>query len=159
MLRSEPDLTSRSRRLAEARSRNLRQLLIRATRCLNALVEEELNARGYEDIRLAHNTLLIHLDFEGSSVSEVAERAHLTKQAVGLLADELEKMGYIRRHVDEKDARARILVLTDAGQRLMLDTLEIIEEIEERFISLLGSDTLTGLRTGLAAFIGIRQSS
>jgi DNA-binding MarR family transcriptional regulator len=83
----------------------------------------------------------------------------LTKQAIGLLADELEKMGYIRRHVDEKDGRARILVLTDAGQRLMLDTLEIIEEIEERFISLLGSDTLTGLRTGLAAFIGIRQSS
>lgn len=123
------------------------------------MVEEELNARGYEDIRLAHNTLLIHLDFGGNSITEVAERAQLTKQAIGLLADELEKMGYIRRHVDEKDARVRILVLTDVGQRLMLDMLEIIEQIEERFTSLLGSDTLAGLRTGLAAFIGIGQSS
>ncbi len=123
------------------------------------MVEEELHARGYEDIRLAHNTLLIHLDFEGNSISEVADRAQLTKQAMGLLADELEKMGYLTRRVDEKDARARILMLTDAGQRLMLDMLEIIEEIEVRFISLLGADTLTGLRTGLAAFIGIRRSS
>ena len=159
MLESKLSLSNRSRRLAEARSRNLRQLLNRAMRCLNSLVEEELSARGYEDIRLAHNTLLIHLDFEGNSISEVADRAQLTKQAMGLLADELEEMGYITRRVDERDARARILMLTDTGQRLMLDMLEIIEEIEERFISLLGVDTLTGLRTGLAAFIGIRQSS
>lgn len=81
MIRSESNPTNRSRRVAEARSRNLRRLLIRAARSLNAIVEEELHARGYDDIRLAHNRLLIHLDFEGNSITEVAERARLTKQA------------------------------------------------------------------------------
>lgn len=133
--------------LVQARSKNLRQLLLRATRTLNGLVEEELARRGYERIRLSHSSLLANLDLEGNSITAVAERAGVTKQAMGVIADELEAMGYITRRVDAHDGRARTLNFSDKGYKLMLETFAIVEAVEEQY----------GLRTGLAAFMGVRQ--
>ena len=146
-----------AKQLTESRSRNLRQLLIRTTRTLNALIEDELQRRGYRDIRLAHSTLLANLDITGNSITTVAERAFTSKQAMGVLADELEKMGYLTRRVDDTDARTRILMFTPKGRKLMLETFAIVHDIEERYTAVLGEQTMSGLRTGLEAFLGVHQ--
>jgi DNA-binding MarR family transcriptional regulator len=41
------------------------------------------------------------------------------------LASELEDAGYVRVQSDPKDARVRILQLSETGRRLMLDSLEV----------------------------------
>src|SRR3954454_2159653 len=114
------------------RSRNMRQLLLRASRIVNRHVVEGLQARGYSGLRSTHTTLLSNIDLAGSSVTEAAERAGITKQAMGRLATELEGAGYIRVQSDPKDARARVLRLTRAGKRLMLDSLEVMADLERR---------------------------
>src|SRR5436305_12575845 len=91
----------------DTRSRNMRQLLLRASRIVNRHVVEGLHARGYETLRSTHTTLLSNIDLAGSTVTVAADRAGITKQAMGRLATELEAAGYIRVRRDPKDARAR----------------------------------------------------
>lgn len=121
------------------------------------MIAEDLAKRGYAKVRPAHSALLANLEFEGSSITEVADRAGMTKQAMGLLVAELENLGYIARAADEKDRRAHIITLTESGRKLLADTLEIVDGIEDRYSNILGERTMAGLRTGLAAFLGVRQ--
>ena len=143
--------------MTESRNKNLRQLLVRTTRTFNALIAEELAKRGYQNVRLAHSTLLASLDEGGNSVTVLAARAQTTKQAAGVLAQELEEMGLIVRGRAESDARTRLLTFTGAGHTLMLETFAIVRAIEDRYTAILGQATMDGLRTGLAAILGLQQ--
>lgn len=140
-------------RIEEARRRNMRQLLLRASRIVNRHVVEGLHARGYADLRSTHTTLLSNIDLAGSTVTVAADRAGITKQAMGRLAAELEAAGYIRVQGDPKDARARVLQLTRTGKKLMLDSLEVMAELEQRYARSVGRDRLLAMLAGLAAFV------
>jgi len=137
----------------EERRRNMRQLLLRASRIVNRHVVEGLHARGYADLRSTHTTLLSNIDLAGSTVTVAADRAGITKQAMGRLATELEDAGYIRVQNDPKDARARVLQLTKTGKRLMLDSLEVMAELERRYAGSVGRNRLAAILQGLAAFV------
>jgi DNA-binding MarR family transcriptional regulator len=137
----------------EKRSRNMRQLLLRASRIVNRHVVEGLQARGYSGLRSTHTTLLSNMDLAGSSVTEAAERAGITKQAMGRLAAELEEAGYIRIETDPEDARVRVLRLTEVGNRLMLDSLDVMAELERRYAGMIGANRLTAVLRGLSAFV------
>src|SRR4051794_31878141 len=135
------------------RSRNMRQLLLRASRIVNRHVVEGLQARGYSGLRSTHTTLLSNIDLAGSSVTEAAERAGITKQAMGRLAAELETTGYIRIDTDPGDARVRVLRLTKEGSKLMLDSLDVMAELEDRYASVIGEKRLTAILRGLSVFV------
>lgn len=137
----------------ERRSRNMRQLLLRASRIVNRHVVEGLQARGYSGLRSTHTTLLSNMDLAGSSVTEAAERAGISKQAMGRLASELEEAGYIRIETDPEDARIRALRLTARGSKLMLDSLDVMTELERRYAGMIGDKPLTAILRGLSAFI------
>jgi DNA-binding MarR family transcriptional regulator len=139
--------------IEEGRRRNMRQLLLRASRIVNRHVVEGLHERGYADLRSTHTTLLSNIDLAGSTVTVAADRAGITKQAMGRLATELEAAGYIRVQGDPKDARARVLQLTKTGKKLMLDSLEVMAELEQRYARSIGRDRLMGILGGLAAFV------
>ncbi len=94
---------------------------------------------------------------EGSRLTTLAERTGLTKQAVTVLAQELEERGYVTRRADPDDARSRIVSFTKKGVRLMFDSFGVVEDIERRFGNILGEQTMDELRRGLAAFIGANE--
>ncbi len=131
----------------------MRQLLLRASRIVNRHVVEGLRACGYSELRSTHTTLLSNIDLAGSSVTEAAERAGITKQAMGRLASELEETGYIEIETDPKDARVRVLKLTAKGKKLMLASLEVMAELEHRYAGMIGDKRLAVTLRGLAAFI------
>jgi DNA-binding MarR family transcriptional regulator len=139
--------------IEEGRRRNMRQLLLRASRIVNRHVVEGLHARGYTDLRSTHTTLLSNIDMAGTTVTVAADRAGITKQAMGRLAAELEGAGYIRVQSDPKDARARVLQLTKTGKQLMLDSLEVMAKLERRYARSLGRDRLAAVLRGLAVFV------
>jgi DNA-binding MarR family transcriptional regulator len=154
---SPEDDTSKLRTIEDGRRRNMRQLLLRASRIVNRHVVAGLQAKGYADLRSTHTTLLSNIDLAGSTVTVAAERAGITKQAMGRLATELEAAGYIRVESDPKDARARVLQLTRTGRRLMLDSLEIMAELERCYARSVGRDRLAALLGGLAAFVEVAE--
>jgi len=139
--------------IEERRRRNMRQLLLRASRIVNRHVVEGLHARGYADLRSTHTTLLSNINFAGSTVTEAADRAGVTKQAMGRLATELADAGYITVRSDPADARARVLHLTKSGTRLMLDSLQVMTDLQKSYARLIGHDQLSAVLDGLEAFI------
>jgi len=139
--------------IEERRRRNMRQLLLRASRIVNRHVVEGLHARGYADLRSTHTTLLSNINLAGSTVTEAADRAGVTKQAMGRLATELADAGYITVRSDPADARARVLHLTKSGTRLMLDSLQVMTDLQKSYARLIGHDQLSAVLDGLEAFI------
>ena len=139
--------------IEEKRRRNMRQLLLRASRLINRHIVDGLQARGYNDLRSTHTTLLSNIDLAGSTVTEAAERAGVTKQAMGRLASELERAGYIRVQSNTEDGRVRVLRFTKAGKRLMFDSFEVMADLERRYARLVGEGRLRALLKGLSIFI------
>lgn len=86
------------------------------------------------------------------TVRQVAERAGITKQAMGRIAAELESAGYVQIAVDPSDRRARVVTLTDAGQTPMADSFAVMAELEQRHALVMGQDGLTALLEGLRVF-------
>src|SRR5215210_5183089 len=75
-----------------------------------------LRERGFEHVREGHGCVFGFIDIEnGSRLTDLAERAGLTKQAVGEAVTELERLGYLTRVPDPHDRRAKIIKLTERG--------------------------------------------
>jgi DNA-binding MarR family transcriptional regulator len=135
------------------RQLNMRQLLLRASRIVNRQVVEGLIAKGYQSLRSTHTTLLSNIDLAGSTVTVAAERAGITKQAMGRLAAELEATGFITVRSNPADARVRILELTEAGRQLMLDSFEVMTNLERRYAQSIGEEEFAAVRRGLTVFV------
>jgi DNA-binding MarR family transcriptional regulator len=132
------------------RDQNLRRLLAAASRALNRHITEELHRRGYET-RPGHAALLANLDFAGNSVTEIAERAQISKQAMARLAVELEEMGIILRRQDRNDKRALILSFTKLGKDLIRATVAIVDQAERDLGREIGERSMATLKRSLAA--------
>jgi len=101
---------------------------------------------GFDDLRPAHTAVFQHIDAGGSRLTELAERAQITKQSMGYLVDYLEQRGYLERHPDPSDRRAALISLTDRGWEQVRAALRIIAAIEEEWGSRLGQPRMQQLR-------------
>src|SRR5262252_2106884 len=70
---------------------------------------------GFDDVRPAHTAVFQHIDAEGSRLTDLAERAQITKQSMGYLVDYLEERGYLERRPDPSDRRVALIFLTERG--------------------------------------------
>src|SRR4051812_44979785 len=79
------------------------------------LLHERLREEGFEGIRYRHGSVFRFIDVDGSRLTTLAERSGLTKQAIGEVVDELERLGYVERAADATDGRAKLVRLTERG--------------------------------------------
>ena len=141
------------------RAVNLRQLLLATSRMVNVRMTAELQRRGHPAFRITHFNLYSNIDFDGTRLNVLAGRANITKQAMWLLANELEKLGYVSRKVDPSDRRNRIIALTEAGNHLMLECIDVLEDIESELEQVVGSKPYGTLRDTLIALSHERRPS
>ena len=85
---------------------NLGVALREAFIAVNDLVLARLVAQGHVAVRPVHGVVFQYLDDAGTTVSLLAERAQMTKQAMAELVAHLEIYGYVTRTPDPKDRRA-----------------------------------------------------
>ncbi|MEJ2667819.1 MAG: MarR family transcriptional regulator, partial [Deinococcales bacterium] len=85
------------------------------SQAIHRRIISELNAAGFEDIRLPHMAVLQFPGPDGARPIELAERAGISKQAMNQLLRSLEGVGYIDRTDAPQHGRARIVRLTDRG--------------------------------------------
>jgi DNA-binding MarR family transcriptional regulator len=104
---------------------------------------------GFEDIRTAHTSVFQHINAEGSRLTELAQRAQITKQSMGYLVDYLEKHGYVERHPDASDRRVSLIHLTERGWNEVQAALAIIAEVENEWARRLGKTRMRELRRAL----------
>ena len=78
-------------------------------------LHRRLAERGFADIRHAHGCVFRWVEPDGTRLTELAELAGHSKQAVGEFVCDLEAMGYVERVPDPLDGRAKIIRLTERG--------------------------------------------
>ena len=133
----------------QQRPANTVLLLREAFIALNDLVVVRLAERGHEAVRPAHGAVFQYLDDTGTTVSVLAERAQMTKQAMAELVRHLEEHGYVVRTPDPADGRAKLVLPTDRGLDVFAIAQEGVPEIEARIITLLGAERARALREDL----------
>ena len=138
---------------SEQRDADVRRLLVSATRTINRHITAELQRRGYEKTRPGHAALLANLDLEGNSVTEIADRASISKQAMARLAVELEEMGFITRSPSADDGRMLMLRFTKLGRLVVRSSVAIVNDFEKELAGEIGTRALVTVKRGLAAII------
>jgi DNA-binding MarR family transcriptional regulator len=128
---------------------NTAVLLREAFVALNGFVLPRLAERGFPDVRPAHNAVFQYLDAEGTTVSTLAERAEMTKQAMAELVAHLEGHGYVDRVPDPSDRRAKLVRPTAKGRRVYAVVRELVPEVEQQLADLLGATRVRQLRRDL----------
>lgn len=110
---------------------------------------ELMAAEGFDDVRRAHNAVFRHLPADGVRLTELADAAGISKQAIGELVDELERKGYVERHPDPSDGRAKLIVAAPRGELAHAATLRIFRAIEDELTEVAGDAALEQVRTTL----------
>jgi DNA-binding MarR family transcriptional regulator len=103
----------------------------------------------YSDIRPSHGCVFGNIDPEGTRLTDLAERAHMTKQSVGEVTTDLERRGYLERVPDPNDGRAKIIRLTERGRTAQALGRELIDEIEQEWAERFGAERVAALRDAL----------
>ncbi|MEJ2531569.1 MAG: MarR family transcriptional regulator [Halioglobus sp.] len=138
-----------NREIAYKLSNNLSRLLREFSRDFERRIWRALEARGYPDIRPSHSAVFANLGLGAVRVTELAERAQVTQQAMGKMLKELERMGYVARAVDSGDKRAKEIRLTERGVRLAADSLQVMEEVRSYYARKIGERELAELESNL----------
>ena len=142
--------TTTRRDSAKRRSVSLGRLLLEFGRDYERRVMELLHQRGHPLIRPSHATVFANLSEGAVRVTELAERAHVTQQAMGKMLKEMERIGYIVRDVDGSDRRAKKIRPTQRGLDLMRDSLVAVNEVRDFYAEQVGETALENLEASLA---------
>ena len=105
-----------------------------------------VDAAGYTDLRPGHGCVFGTIDPEGSRLTDLAERAAMTKQTVGEVTSDLEKLGYVERVPDPSDGRAKIIRLTQRGHAAHAIGRGLIDDIERDWGERFGAERVAALR-------------
>ena len=147
-------MAERARDLLSRRSSNLGRLLFRGYRGINNEVLAKLEAAGHGGLRLGHVAVLSNVDLDGGTRPVVlADRAGVTKQAIGPVVRELENLGYVSTEPDPSDGRAKLVRFTAAGRAVILDAQPIIDGIEDGLRRQLGAQNFHSLLRLLAQLL------
>jgi DNA-binding MarR family transcriptional regulator len=121
------------------------------------LLHQRLGDGGFQGIRYRHGSVFRFIDEEGSRLTVLADRAGLTKQAIGELVDELERLGYVERATDPQDRRAKLIRLTERGAAGQAAAARILADIERQWELHLGRDRITALRRTVEEIISLQR--
>ena len=106
----------------------------------------ELNAAGFEELRVPHMAVLQFPGPDGVRPGVLAERAGMSKQAMNQLLRSLERLGYLARSDAPDERRARIVHLTKRGRAAYAKIYEILRDIEREWSTELGVNRFTELK-------------
>ncbi|MGI9284379.1 MAG: MarR family winged helix-turn-helix transcriptional regulator [Pseudomonadales bacterium] len=136
---------------------NLPRHLLGLSRYLQAtLMHALIEKLGYRDLRLSYEPFITLVGDRGARLTELAGWLGISKQAVNQTANQIEHAGYIARTPDPADGRAKVVVLTAAGRKLVNEGSALIGDVEQKCIDLLGKRKTTRLSKHLAAlYLGV----
>jgi DNA-binding MarR family transcriptional regulator len=121
-------------------------LLDIASDALLAEFRAELEKSEFGDIRPTHGCVFRFVQGEGLRLTDIAERAKLTKQSVGEIVDDLVDRGYAQRIPDPDDRRAKLICLTERGETAQAHGRKLFAKVEKRWAERYGADRITPLR-------------
>jgi DNA-binding MarR family transcriptional regulator len=131
-------------------------LLRTAYNVLSAAIYRAVSDAGATDMRPAHGNAMEMLSIQdGLRLTDIAARAGMAPQSMGEIVDDLVAKGYLSRHEDPSDRRAKRIYLTQKGRETAQASRIALMEVERRITETLGADKYQEMRRNLAAISGI----
>ena len=106
----------------------------------------ELNAAGFDDLRMPHMAVLQFPGPDGVRPGLLADRAGMSKQAMNQLLRSLEGLGYLVRSDAPAESRARIVRFTKRGRAAYATVHDILRNIEHEWSTVLGPERFAELK-------------
>ena len=112
------------------------------------------NLAARAQVSAAHVHITRHVALEGSRLTDLAQKAGMTKQAMGDLVDQCEAWGLVTREPDPRDARSRIVRFTETGLAWLQAFQNAVAQAEAEFRQEVGDEVATVVQLGLEAYAG-----
>jgi DNA-binding MarR family transcriptional regulator len=125
-------------------------LLAAAFRAIVDELHTELAERGHPEARPLHGFALQAIGSNGATISDLARRLGVSKQAAAKTAAALERVGYVGRTADQSDARAVRLERTASGEEMLALSAAIFADIHRGWERTLGRARLRDLEDALS---------
>src|SRR5438132_279079 len=110
---------------------NLGFLLAKASQRWNEVLYEQFCAAGYPEVRPSYGSVLLPLfEEDGLRMTDLAQRARLSKQTMTTLVRLLEREGLVRRERHPDDGRAFRISLTDRARRFQPVADDVLADMD-----------------------------
>jgi DNA-binding MarR family transcriptional regulator len=109
----------------------------------------ELARQGHPDVRPLHGFVFQAIGPDGTTAADLGRRLGISKQAAGKTVDALERLGYVVRESDPRDARSKLIRLTDRGTDCLHRSARIFDELRAGWAETLGEERLRALEDDL----------
>lgn len=133
---------------------DLALLLLGGFRTLVDAAIEELERRGFEDVRPVHDFAMRAIAAGADNASELGRRLSISKQSAARTIAVLQERGYVARDTDPEDARRKRLQVTPLGYEVMRQGEAIFDELREQWGRKIGATELKTLEAHLSALVG-----
>ena len=130
----------------KARDMLIGALLRVPAQAIHRRIIKELNAAGFDELRLPHIAVLEFPGPDGVRPGTLAERAGMSKQAINQLLRSLESLGYIVRSDAPDEGRARIVRFTRRGRAAYSKIHDILRDIEREWSAEIGPKQFAQLK-------------
>src|SRR5919112_3213257 len=127
---------------------DLATLMFVSYRAMDERVQRAMREAGY-DVTVAQARLGQRIADEGSRLTELADRAQVTKQTASLLVAALEREGLVERVPDPSDGRAQLIRLSARGREAATHAMHVVRCVEREWTEHLGEELAGQLREGL----------
>jgi DNA-binding MarR family transcriptional regulator len=143
-----------SKKLTIGQDPNLAYLLGSGLRWVEAGSRLQLDElKGIPELTLTQWMLMANLDRDGTSISEVARRLGVSRQAAHQAIGELSKLNLLEVIPDATDKRAKLAQLSARGRKMDDAVVQGIWAIEEGLKERIGSKNSEALRVALEAML------
>ena len=112
------------------------------------------NLAGRGTLTASHIHITRHLPLDGCGLTELAQRAGVSKQAMGKLVDQCCAWDLVRREPDPRDARAIRIVFTTSGLQWLSAYAQGVHQAQAEFAAAVGPEVATVVQLGLEAYNG-----
>lgn len=109
-----------------------------------------LAGRGKVSAAIVHITR--HLALPGSRLTELADAAGMSKQAMTVLVDECEAWGLVHREADGRDARAKLVMFTAVGLQWLAAFEAAVTQAQAELVQDVGEQVAQVMALGLEAY-------
>jgi DNA-binding MarR family transcriptional regulator len=116
---------------------------------INRRVALAVRAQGFPDFRTAFHPVFQWCRPEGSRLTELAERAGVTKPSMSETIDVLVQLGYMERVPDPRDRRAMLIRRTERGWEVNRIARDTVEAAQHEWRQVMGDEEFSELLAGL----------
>jgi DNA-binding MarR family transcriptional regulator len=103
-------------------------------------------SKGHPRLKLSFGQVLTLIGESGGRIQEIARIWNVSKQAISVIARELQALGYLQFDSDSRDARKVVLRFTPLGWTLIADSVSSMKQLEAEFEAIVGKARLKRLK-------------